>query len=134
MFLYDSFLLFLFISTPVCIKKCSAYTHVFADTMRSIAVLVASLLAKFTNITSEEADASATVAVSIIILIALLPLFSGLKRTAMELIEIRREEVVEKKMSCDREVNTGLEMNGIGGHVLNDDNYNGGGEEQVLFV
>ncbi len=76
--------------------QCSAYTHVFADTIRSIAVLTASILAEsIPNITAEEADASAAVAVSAVILIALLPLLLGLRRTWLELRAIRREEASE---------------------------------------
>lgn len=78
-------------------KKCSAYTHVFADTLRSIAVLCAAIMAEYLpNVTPEEADASAAVAVSFIIAIALLPLFSGLINTLLELYAIHREEVSEK--------------------------------------
>lgn len=85
------------IITHAFLSQCSAYTHVFADTIRSIAVLIAATLAEYVpEITPEEADASAAVAVSGIILIALLPLLSGLKRTWLDLYAIRKEEGSER--------------------------------------
>ena len=77
--------------------QCSAYTHVFADTIRSLAVLVAAILAEvLDSVTSEVADAAAAVVVSGIILLALVPLFVGLKKSIQELNAIRREEIDEK--------------------------------------
>ena len=79
--------------------QCSAYTHVFADTIRSIAVLIAAILGECVNsITPEAADAAATVVVSAVILIALIPLVSGLKRTFKQLKAIWREESLEREM------------------------------------
>lgn len=82
------------------LNMCSAYTHVFADTVRSVAVLIASLLGKYVDVvTPEVADAAAAVVVSLIILIALIPLLSGMVKTTCELITIRREEVRERIMN-----------------------------------
>jgi len=79
------------------LNMCSAYTHVFADTIRSIAVIVASIVAQFYDgITPEEADATAAIVVSAVILISLLPLFNGLKNACLELHSIRKEERAEK--------------------------------------
>mmetsp|Transcript_19135 Transcript_19135/g.28337 ORF Transcript_19135/g.28337 Transcript_19135/m.28337 type:complete len:467 (-) Transcript_19135:373-1773(-) len=79
------------------LNMCSAYTHVFADTLRSIAVIVAALMAEFADsVTSEEADATAAVAVSILILVSLLPLFKGLMASVSELLTIHAEERDEK--------------------------------------
>ena len=79
--------------------QCSAYTHVFADTVRSVAVLIAAILGQFIEVvTPEVADAGAAIVVSAIILIALLPLLSGMVRTGCELYVIRREEASEKLM------------------------------------
>jgi len=76
----------------VNLNMCSAYTHVFADTLRSIAVIVASGVAEVTKIvTPEVADAAAAVIVSAIILLSLVPLFSGLIRTWRELRSIAVE-------------------------------------------
>eukprot|EP00984_Skeletonema_dohrnii_P018399 scaffold8581_cov103-Skeletonema_dohrnii-CCMP3373.AAC.8 len=76
----------------VNLNMCSAYTHVFADTLRSIAVIVASVIAEVTKIvTPEVADAAAAVIVSAIILLSLIPLFSGLIRTWRELRSIAAE-------------------------------------------
>jgi len=87
----------------VNLNMCSAYTHVFADTVRSLAVLIASLVGKYVDaITPEVADAIAAVIVSGIILTALIPLLSGMVRTACELISIRREEALEKILKKHR--------------------------------
>ena len=87
----------------VNLNMCSAYTHVFADTVRSLAVLIASLLGKYVDaITPEVADAIAAVVVSGIILTALIPLLTGMVRTACELISIRREEVLEEVLKKHR--------------------------------
>ena len=60
--------------------------HVFADTLRSIAVILASVLATFVpSITSEEADAGAAVIVSILIALSLIPLFLGMIQTIQSL-------------------------------------------------
>jgi len=70
---------------------------VLADTIRSVAVMLAAIIAMLSpEITPQEADASAAVVVSVIIMIALLPLLSGLKDTGFELYAIRREETSEK--------------------------------------
>lgn len=71
------------------LNMCSAYTHVFADTLRSIAVIVAAILAlTIPGVTPEEADSTAAIAVSILILLSLLPLLRGLVRSATELRSI----------------------------------------------
>jgi Co/Zn/Cd efflux system component len=76
----------------VNLNMCSAYTHVFADTLRSIAVIIASIIAEVSKVvTPEVADATAAVIVSAIILLSLVPLFSGLIRTWRELRSIASE-------------------------------------------
>jgi len=68
------------------LNMCSAYTHVFADTLRSIAVIVASALASIIeDVTAEEADAIAAIAVSLLIVLSLLPLIQGLRHSVSEL-------------------------------------------------
>ncbi|GKY98234.1 hypothetical protein MPSEU_000781100 [Mayamaea pseudoterrestris] len=75
------------------LNMCSAYTHVFADTLRSIAVLIAAAIAKLVpGVTSEEADSTAAVFVSILIVLSLVPLLQGLRRSGSELISIMRAE------------------------------------------
>ena len=75
------------------LNMCSAYTHVFADTLRSIAVIVAAVLAElWPGVTPEEADATAAVVVSGLILLSLLPLLQGLWRSVVELRGILAEE------------------------------------------
>jgi len=67
----------------------SAYTHVFADTLRSFAIIFASLLAKFTDsITSEIADAAAAVVVSVLIMLSLIPLIGGMVQTYKALRDV----------------------------------------------
>lgn len=76
------------------LNMCSAWTHVFADTVRSLAVLIAALLGEFVKgVSPEVADASAAVVVSSIILVALLPLLNGMLRICRELLLLRREEI-----------------------------------------
>lgn len=73
------------------LNMCSAYTHVFADTIRSISVILAALLAKFTDlVTPEVADASAAVVVSVLIFLTLIPLISGMIQTFKSLKHVNR--------------------------------------------
>ncbi|GKY98021.1 hypothetical protein MPSEU_000760200 [Mayamaea pseudoterrestris] len=75
------------------LNMCSAYTHVFADTLRSIAVLIAAAVAKIVpGVSSEEADATAAVFVSILIVFSLVPLFQGLCMSCSEVMAIKRLE------------------------------------------
>lgn len=62
------------------LNMCSAWTHVCADTLRSIAVLIAAGLATIfpSLMTPSEADSYGAIVVSIIILASLGPLFQGL--------------------------------------------------------
>jgi Co/Zn/Cd efflux system component len=79
------------------LNMCSAYTHVFADTLRSIAVIVASGVADVVDgVTPEEADAAAAVVVSILVLLSMVPLFHGLVQSVSELRAILSEEESEK--------------------------------------
>jgi len=59
-------------------NMCSAYTHVFADTLRSIAVLVAASIAEITGANGEYCDAVAAIVVSAIIGVSSFPLIVGL--------------------------------------------------------
>lgn len=79
------------------LNMCSAYTHVFADTLRSIAVIIAAVLAEvLPAVTPEEADATAAVVVSFLILLSLVPLLQGLWRSLAELRAIMAEERSER--------------------------------------
>jgi hypothetical protein len=56
-------------------------------------VIVAAAIAELVEIvTSEEADAAAAVVVSVLIILSLIPLFSGLVQTFSTLQKIRDEE------------------------------------------
>jgi Co/Zn/Cd efflux system component len=78
------------------LNMCSAYTHVFADTLRSVAVIVAAVTAELLpNVTPEVADATAAVIVSFLILLSLIPLIQGLIRSTSELRAILREEQLD---------------------------------------
>jgi len=60
-------------------NMCSAYTHVIADTLRSIAVMIAALLSlENESVNSEVADASGACVVSVLIFLSVLPLVKGL--------------------------------------------------------
>lgn len=68
------------------LNMCSAYTHVMADTMRSITVLIVSGLAYCVESVDDDlADAAGAVIVSIIIAISLGPLLLGIFSTWSEL-------------------------------------------------
>ena len=70
--------------------------HVFADTLRSIAVIIAAVIAEVVDeVTSEEADATAAVVVSALILVSLIPLVQGLVKTFGELKAMRAEDAME---------------------------------------
>lgn len=71
--------------------------HVFADTLRTFAVIIAVLFAEFTGfVTPEEADASAAIVVSALILLGLIPLLSGLVQTISKLRRVKRREEMER--------------------------------------
>jgi len=73
------------------LNMCSAYTHVMADTLRSIAVLIAAGIACIMpSLSPTLADASAAVAVSGIIAVSLGPLLMGLIQTWGEIRILHR--------------------------------------------
>lgn len=72
------------------LNMCSAWTHVIADTLRSAAVLVAAAIAFFVkSVTGAMADSVATIVVSVIILISLLPLLRGIFITGNKIIALK---------------------------------------------
>lgn len=74
----------------VNLNMCSAWTHVFADTLRSVAVLCAAGLATVSGVISaDEADAGAALVVSIVILLSCIPLLQGTYFTAKEIREMQ---------------------------------------------
>jgi len=75
------------------LNMCSAYTHIFADTLRSIAVLTASLVAMSVDtIHPNQADAVARLAISFLIFLTVLPLTKGLFLTWKELQNLIKQE------------------------------------------
>lgn len=75
----------------VNLNMCSAWTHVIADTLRSLAVLVAASIAFFVDgVSGATADSIAAIVVSFIILISLLPLLHGLFVTGKKIIRLRK--------------------------------------------
>jgi divalent metal cation (Fe/Co/Zn/Cd) transporter len=71
--------------------------------MRSIAVLVAALLAMVVkSITAEEADAAAAVIVSFVIMLTVLPLVRGICANIVELWHIRQEEQADLVLSSSQ--------------------------------
>lgn len=82
-----------------------------ADTLRSIAVLIAAGIAYyFKGIDPSIADAAASIVVSFIIAISLGPLFAGLLETWREINELKRERLLEMQnettehLMCDDNV------------------------------
>lgn len=83
-------------------NMCSAWTHILADTLRSVAVLVAAGFASiFPGIlTPNDADSDAAIVVSIIILISLVPLLQGLYLTACKIYTMWKEDEVGHSIKC----------------------------------
>lgn len=82
------------------LNMCSAWTHVFADTLRSVAVLIAAGIAYVSEfITAGEADAYAALVVSFIILLSCGPLIQGLCYTAREIRAMHQGQVPNFIMS-----------------------------------
>jgi len=69
------------------LNMCSAWTHIAADTLRSVAVLLAaSFSAMFPQLLSPmDADSIGAILVSIVILVSLFPLLQGIFNTALEI-------------------------------------------------
>lgn len=78
-------------SEDINLNMCSAYTHVFADTLRSSAVLIAAGLSYIFKL-GEPAivDAIAALAVSLIILLSLGPLLNGILHASDQLKQLSR--------------------------------------------
>lgn len=74
-------------ATDLNLNMCSAWTHIAADTLRSIAVLAAaSFSAIFPHLLSPmDADSLGAMLVSIVILVSLFPLIQGIYNTAWEI-------------------------------------------------
>jgi Co/Zn/Cd efflux system component len=75
------------------LNMCSAFTHVFADTMRSIAVIIAAATSKIVPaVTPAVADSTAAIVVSFLIAVSLIPLMRGLLQRITEFRAICAEE------------------------------------------
>ena len=81
-------------------NMCSAYTHVLADTLRSIAVITAVLLALYNDIEPALADATAALIVSALIALSLIPLVQGLYHNVYELYNIRLQLQQYNPQAC----------------------------------
>jgi Co/Zn/Cd efflux system component len=76
------------------LNMCSAFTHVFADTLRSCAVILAALIAILVDgVTPEVADAVAAVVVAFLILLSLIPLIYGMAQNFSKLRQIQLDEM-----------------------------------------
>jgi Co/Zn/Cd efflux system component len=74
------------------LNMCSALTHVLADTFRSLAVIIAIVLALNYGIDPAVADSAAALFVSFLILVSLIPLIQGLYGNVCELRSMRKTE------------------------------------------
>mmetsp|Transcript_12897 Transcript_12897/g.28500 ORF Transcript_12897/g.28500 Transcript_12897/m.28500 type:complete len:247 (-) Transcript_12897:83-823(-) len=81
---------------------CSAYTHIFADTLRSIAVIVAALLVICLNLDGTKADAISALVVSAIIVFSIFPLLRGIVGTLKQLTELRSSNSFQNTSSTER--------------------------------
>jgi Co/Zn/Cd efflux system component len=80
------------------LNMCSAFTHVFADTLRSIAVIIAAVTSMiFPKVTPAVADSTAALVVSFLIIMSLIPLMRGLLRSIAALRAMYAEERSEAK-------------------------------------
>eukprot|EP00980_Cylindrotheca_fusiformis_P029100 scaffold22717_cov211-Cylindrotheca_fusiformis.AAC.1 len=78
--------------TGINLNMCSAWTHIMADTLRSTAVLIAACISFFVeSVSGATADSMATLVVSVIILVSLLPLLRGLYETGCKIVALRAE-------------------------------------------
>lgn len=85
------------------LNMCSAFTHVFADTLRSLAVILAAAIGlSVSSVEPDKADAVAAIVVSLLIALSLLPLIQGLCKSVAELRAILAEERSEAMfVGCD---------------------------------
>jgi Co/Zn/Cd efflux system component len=93
------------------LNMCSAWTHICADTLRSIAVLLAAGIASLfpQQLSPADADSYGAIVVSIIIIISLGPLIEGLYFTAWEIYYLQREHSQRQKHTSNPE-DAGLTM------------------------
>jgi len=106
------------------LNMCSAYTHVFADTLRSIAVMIAAFVASFDeNVSGEDADAVAAIAVSVLIVLSLAPLIKGIIYTWSELQALNAlEEFGDDAAFTNVELHQSMEgMRGDGRQTIQDE-------------
>ena len=68
----------------------SAFTHVIIDTLRSLAVMVAALLASVFGFDPDRADAIAAVVCSVLTFVSTFPLFAGLMQKGRKLQRLQR--------------------------------------------
>ena len=81
------------IKLMILLISITSYQHVFADTMRSVAVLLAGSLSYYTHLISPTmADSSAAIIVSLVIFLSCLPLIKGLVDTIREITVLRRRQ------------------------------------------
>lgn len=82
----------------------------FADTLRSVAVLVAGALSFFTNLISPTfADASAALVVSLVIFMSCVPLVKGMAKTLHEIILMRQSPLMAYWKNTSSSSSTSLE-------------------------
>lgn len=85
------------------LNMCSAWTHICADTLRSVAVLLAAGFSFFFPIllSPVDADAWGSIVVSVIILVSLGPLVQGLYLTSKKIRDLWHDEGVPKEAVVD---------------------------------
>lgn len=85
---------------PANLNMCSAFAHVFADMLRSIAVIVAAVVAKAApGVSPEIADGAAALVVYSLILVSIAPVVRGLYQVVPEYRSILAQERAEAKAS-----------------------------------
>eukprot|EP00588_Corethron_pennatum_P021326 CAMPEP_0194312836 /NCGR_PEP_ID=MMETSP0171-20130528/9766_1 /TAXON_ID=218684 /ORGANISM="Corethron pennatum, Strain L29A3" /LENGTH=317 /DNA_ID=CAMNT_0039067537 /DNA_START=200 /DNA_END=1153 /DNA_ORIENTATION=+ len=81
-------------------NMCSAYTHIVADTLRSIAVILAAICVLFFDVDDSKADATAALVVSFIIILNIVPLLKGLYSVLKILRRLSIQEDLRNEVSC----------------------------------
>jgi len=88
------------------LNMCSAFTHVIADTIRSMAVIIAAATASLSStVTPAKADAIAAIIVAAVIVLSLFPLLKGLYLKCLEFRKTNETEILYSKIN-DRTIDS----------------------------
>lgn len=99
----------------------SAFTHVGSDTLRTLSVFVAAMIATFTGVSGNLCDAWAAVVVSLTICGAVMPLCSEIYKAATHPLDDKGREIVKiKKQKANSSVSNSDQNNEIANVLHNE--------------